>query len=384
LSNLFLMPRYIFTGEGALVKAGDIIKKLGTKALVVTDDIMVKLGNTNILTDLLNKFNINYEIYHEVNGEPTDTMVNEGIEKYRSQNCDFLIALGGGSPIDTMKAIGAMITNSGRINDYLGKVIERKTPPLVAIPTTAGTGSEATQFTIITDTEKDIKMLLKGPYLIPTLAIVDPIFTVTSPKSVTSSTGLDALTHAIESYTSRLVQPMSEVFSVSAVKKIFNNISEAYNNGENIASRTEMSIAALQAGIAFNNSSVTIVHGMSRPIGALFHVPHGLSNAMLLTDCLKFALYGTPDRFCDLAKVIGVYEKGMSSIEGGQSFIKEVEKLCSALNVQTINEFGADKIKFFNSLNKMAEDALESGSPQNTIREVKKEDIIDIYKALWK
>jgi alcohol dehydrogenase class IV len=283
-----------------------------------------------------------------------------------------------------MKAIGAMITNPGNINDYLGKVIEKETPPLVAIPTTAGTGSEATQFTIITDTKRNIKMLLKGSYLIPTIAIIDPVFSMTSPKGVTSATGLDALTHAIESYTSKLVQPMSEIFSISAVKKIFNNLLEAYNDGSNIKARTEMSIAALQAGIAFNNSSVTIVHGMSRPIGALFHVPHGLSNAMLLTDCLKFALSGAPDKFCDLAKAIGIYKDGMSDIEAGEAFIKAVEDLCKDLHVQTLEEFGVDKSKFDGNLDKMASDALDSGSPQNTMREVKKEDIISIYKDLWK
>lgn len=384
MSNLFLMPRYIFTGEGALDKAGDKIKSLGSKALIITDDVMVKLGSINNVTNLLEKNNVKFSVYHEVNGEPTDIMVDNGIKKYKEENCDFLIALGGGSPIDTMKAIGAMITNPGSINDYLGKVIEKETPPLVAIPTTAGTGSEATQFTIITDTKKNIKMLLKGPYLIPTVAVVDPIFTMTSPKSVTSATGLDALTHAIESYTSKLAQPMSEIFSISAVKKIFNNLHEAYNNGSNVEARTEMSIAALQAGIAFNNSSVTIVHGMSRPIGAIFHVPHGLSNAMLLTDCLKFALSGAPDKFCDLAKIVGIYKDGMSDMEAGQAFIDGVGKLCSDLHVQTLEEFGADRIKFFNSLDKMAGDALDSGSPQNTRREVKKEDIINIYKGLWK
>lgn len=384
MSNLFLMPRYIFTGEGALDKAGDKIKSLGSKALIITDDVMVKLGSINNVTNLLEKNNVKFSVYHEVNGEPTDIMVDNGIKKYKEENCDFLIALGGGSPIDTMKAIGAMITNPGSINDYLGKVIEKETPPLVAIPTTAGTGSEATQFTIITDTKKNIKMLLKGPYLIPTVAVVDPIFTMTSPKSVTSATGLDALTHAIESYTSKLAQPMSEIFSISAVKKIFNNLHEAYNNGSNVEARTEMSIAALQAGIAFNNSSVTIVHGMSRPIGAIFHVPHGLSNAMLLTDCLKFALSGAPDKFCDLAKIVGIYKDGMSDMEAGQTFIDAVGKLCSDLHVQTLEEFGADRTKFFNSLDKMAGDALDSGSPQNTRREVKKEDIINIYKGLWK
>lgn len=384
MSNLFLMPRYIFTGEGALDKAGDKIKSLGSKALIITDDVMVKLGSINNVTNLLEKNNVKFSVYHEVNGEPTDIMVDNGIKKYKEENCDFLIALGGGSPIDTMKAIGAMITNPGSINDYLGKVIEKETPPLVAIPTTAGTGSEATQFTIITDTKKNIKMLLKGPYLIPTVAVVDPIFTMTSPKSVTSATGLDALTHAIESYTSKLAQPMSEIFSISAVKKIFNNLHEAYNNGSNVEARTEMSIAALQAGIAFNNSSVTIVHGMSRPIGAIFHVPHGLSNAMLLTDCLKFALSGAPDKFCDLAKIVGIYKDGMSDMEAGQAFIDGVGKLCSDLHVQTLEEFGADRTKFFNSLDKMAGDALDSGSPQNTRRKVKKEDIINIYKGLWK
>lgn len=383
MSNLFLMPRYAFTGEGALNTAGEKIKSLGSKALIITDDVMMKLGSVNNVTSLLEKENVEFFIYHEVNGEPTDIMVNNGIKKYKEEDCDFLIALGGGSPIDTAKAVGAMITNSGNINDYLGKVIQKETPPLVAIPTTAGTGSEATQFTIITDTGRNIKMLLKGPYLIPTVAVIDPIFTMTSPKSVTSATGLDALTHAIESYTSKLAQPMSEIFSISAVKKIFNNLLEAYNNGTNVKARTEMSIAALQAGIAFNNSSVTIVHGMSRPIGALFHVPHGLSNAMLLTDCLKFALPGAPDKFCDLAKAVQIYKDGMSDIEAGQAFIDKVGKLCCDLHVQGLEEFGVDKNRFFNSLDKMAEDALASGSPQNTRREVKKEDIICIYKGLW-
>lgn len=383
MSNLFLMPRYAFTGEGALNTAGEKIKSLGSKALIITDDVMMKLGSVNNVTSLLEKENVEFFIYHEVNGEPTDIMVNNGIKKYKEEDCDFLIALGGGSPIDTAKAVGAMITNSGNINDYLGKVIQKETPPLVAIPTTAGTGSEATQFTIITDTGRNIKMLLKGPYLIPTVAVIDPIFTMTSPKSVTSATGLDALTHAIESYTSKLAQPMSEMFSISAVKKIFNNLLEAYNNGTNVKARTEMSIAALQAGIAFNNASVTIVHGMSRPIGALFHVPHGLSNAMLLTDCLKFALPGAPDKFCDLAKAVQIYKDGMSDIEAGQAFIDKVGKLCFDLHVQSLEEFGVDKNRFFNSLDKMAEDALASGSPQNTRREVKKEDIICIYKGLW-
>lgn len=226
-------------------------------------------------------------------------------------------------------------------------------------------------------------MLLKGPHLIPRLAVIDPFFTLSAPPKVTSSTGLDALTHAVEAYTSRKAQPLSDTFAISAVKRIFKNLLKAYKNGSDVDARREMSIAALEAGIAFNNASVTIVHGMSRPIGALFHIPHGLSNAMLLNNCLKFALKGTPERFCDLAKATEIYREGMTELEGGQVFIDAVEELCNNLNIQTLEQFGVDNDKYFDNLDKMAEDALQSGSPQNTRRNPEKKDIIDIYKSLW-
>lgn len=383
MGDLFLMPGYIVSGNDALNSAKEYIKILGKRALIVTDSTMVKLGNVKRMTNLLDDIGIMYVVYGGVNSEPTDIIVEDGINEYRTGNCDFLIALGGGSAIDAAKAIGAMITNPGKINDYIGKVIQNPIPPLTAVPTTAGTGSEATQFTIISDTKRSIKMLLKGPYLMPRLSIIDPAFTLTSPPNVTSSTGLDALTHAVEAYTSRKSQPMSDTFAISAVKRIFKYLPKAYEDGNDVSVREQMSIAALEAGIAFNNSSVTIVHGMSRPIGALFHVPHGLSNAMLLYQCLKFALSGAPEKFCDLAKAIGVYRDGMSDVEGGQAFIKAAEALCNRLHIETLKDFGADREKFFNNLEKMADDALQSGSPQNTRRIPDKEDIINIYKRIF-
>ncbi|MGV8982840.1 iron-containing alcohol dehydrogenase [Clostridium sp.] len=384
MSNLFLIPRYIITGKNALNLAGEKVKKLGKKALIVTDNMMVKLGNLKKITGMLDSINIEYKVYSEVNAEPTDIMVNEGVLAYKQGNCDFLIGLGGGSPIDTMKAVGAMITNTGKISDYLGKEIPNATPPLVAFPTTAGTGSEATQFTIISDTKRDIKMLLKGTCLMPTLAIIDPIFTATAPSTVIAATGLDALTHAIEAYTSKKSQPMSDTFAISAIKRINKYLLKAYQNVNDEEARIEMSIAALEAGISFNNSSVTIVHGMSRPIGALYHVPHGLSNAMLLQDCLNFVLEGVPERFCDLAKSIGIYKKGESDLKAGKTFIEHVGELCKQLKIQTLEEFGVNKQKFNENLEKMALDALASGSPGNTKRNTTEEDIINIYKSLWK
>lgn len=381
MANLFLTPNKIITGEGALELAASNIENLGTKALIVTDNMMVKLGNLKKVTEILDKLNLKYEIYSDVNSEPTNVMVEKGKEIYINSNCDFLISLGGGSPIDTMKAIGAVISNEGEISDLLGKAIENELPNMVAIPTTSGTGSEATQFTIISDINKGVKMLISSPVIMPNLAIVDPVFTMTAPPIVTAATGIDALTHAIESYTSRKSQPMSDSFAISAVKRIFKYLKTAYTQGNNKEARTEMSIASLEAGIAFNNSSVTIVHGMSRPIGALFHVPHGLSNAMLLEKCLNFAKDGCEDKLAQLAKAIGIENLGVK--ESAEAFIEEVSILCKDLKIMTLEEYGIDKEEFYEVLDKMAEDALESKSPSNTMKQPTKEDIIEIYKALW-
>lgn len=380
----FKVPKHVIYGESALEESGQYIKEFGKKALIVTDKIMIQIGNVSKLTNILEKNNIKYEIYGEVNYEPTDIVIEKGIELYRNTNCDFLIAIGGGSPIDAMKAIGAMITNEGEISDYMGKVIKNSPPPIVAIPTTAGTGSEATQFTIISNTKNNVKMLLKGSSLIPILSIVDPELTITTPKNVTAATGIDALTHAIEAYTSLQAQDLSDTFAKSAIKRIFSNIRQAYNNGENIEARNQMSIAALEAGISFNNSSVTIIHGMSRPIGALFHIPHGISNAMLLVECLNFAIEGATERFANIAKIIGIYKDGMSDLQAAQAVVVEVKKICEDLDIPTLEEYGVEHEEFFKNIYKMAEDALESGSPSNTRKQPTKEDIVNIYKKLWK
>ena len=282
MANLFATPNLIFTGEGALELSADTITSLGKKALIVTDDMMVKLGNVKKVTDILDNKSINYKIYSEINSEPCDFMIEKGTEIYKNENCDFMIAVGGGSPIDSMKAIGAVVSNGSSINDFMGKKITTPLPPTVAVPTTAGTGSEATTFTIINNTEKNIKMLLSGSALMVNTAIIDPMFTMTAPPAITANTGIDALCHAVEAYTSVKAFPMADTMALSAVKRIFNSLYECYIHPKNAAARADMATAATEAGMAFNNSSVTIIHGMSRPIGALYHVPHGLSNAMLL------------------------------------------------------------------------------------------------------
>lgn len=383
MAREFIVPGQIVTGAGALKMAGERFVKFGTKALIVTDKVMVQLGNVAHVEETLNERGIAYEIYSEIVGEPTDTMIENGLHMYKEKGCNFLIALGGGSPIDSMKAIAALAGNGGCISDYMGKVIGGELPAMAAIPTTAGTGSEATQFTIITDTKKDIKMLLKGQALMPDLAVIDPQFTMTAPPKITAATGLDALTHAIEAYTSRKAQSLSDSFAVSAVKKIFAYLPIAYSEGDNEEAREQMAVAALEAGIAFNNASVTLVHGMSRPIGALFHVPHGLSNAMLLKECLSFALDGAIDRFATLGRAINVAQETDSDELASVKFLTAVENICQELETATLEEFGVEKDKFFAVIDKMAHDAMESGSPQNTQKEMTEDDVKEIYRRLW-
>lgn len=379
----FIVPNCIVTGSKALETAKGKLKTMGKKALIVTDEMMRKLGNLDLLTEVLEEQEIAYEVYAGISGEPTDIMIEKGLEVYQSTGCDFLIALGGGSSIDSMKAIAALEANHGSISDYMGKVIEGDLAPMAAIPTTAGTGSEATQFTIITDTKKEIKMLLKGAVLMPDLAIIDPQFTMTAPPAITAATGLDALTHAMEAYTSRKAQPLSDVFALSAMKRIFTYLPIAFHDGKNVQAREQMSIAALEAGIAFNNASVTIVHGMSRPIGALFHVPHGISNAMLLKECFTFALDGAYDRFAVMAREIGVASKEENDEAASRKFLHAVIGICQELEIPTLEKYGIDRNAFFAVIDKMAADAIESGSPANTQKVVSVEDVKEIYRKLW-
>lgn len=383
MAREFIVPGQIITGAGALDMAKESIGKLGRKAMIVTDKVMIQLGNCAKVEEALKSQGVDYSIYSDITGEPTDTMIEKGLLQYKEENCDFMVALGGGSPIDSMKAIGSLVINGGSISDYMGKVIDVEMPPMVAIPTTAGTGSEATQFTIITDTKKDVKMLLKGKVLIPTMAVIDPQFTMTAPPKITAATGLDALCHAVEAYTSRKAQTLSDTFAISAVKRIFKYLPEAFHDGRNEEARVQMSVAALEAGIAFNNASVTLIHGMSRPIGALFHVAHGLSNAMLMKECLSFALEGTYERFGALARSIGAADESDSDEGASEKFLAAVVALTEELETPTLAEYGIDRETFFNVIDKMSGDAMESGSPQNTMRDITKEEIAEMYKRLW-
>ena len=379
----FVIPNHSVVGTNVLSEAAPLLKKMGNKAFIVTGRHVAVYDMMKQLTALLNENGIDCVIFDGITGEPTDTMIENGVEMLKSSGCDFIIGIGGGSPLDSAKAIAAMAVNEGSIADYNGKEITGEILPLAAIPTTAGTGSEATKFTVITDSEKGIKMLLKGDVLVPKLAIVDSSFTVGAPKSVTSATGLDALTHAVEAYTSRKAFSMTDTLAVSAVKRIMKYLPIAYKELDNSLAREQMSIAALEAGICINNSSVTIVHGMSRPIGALFHVPHGMSNAMLLKECLSFAVSGSYEKFANLGRETGVASDSDSDETAAEKFIDSLQNICDVCEIPTLEQYGIDRDEYYSKISKMATDAVASGSPANTVKEVTVDDCIEIYKILY-
>lgn len=377
------VPKFVFLGSDALEKAKAEIARLGNNALIVTSPSMIKQGHVMSLINILESMDIKSVVYGEIKSEPTDNHVNQGLDIYRKNRCDFIIAIGGGSPIDCAKAIGAMAVNEGDITEYNGSTFYKAIPPLVAIPSTGGTGSEATNRTIITDTGNNIKMLLKGDVLLPLIAVVDPKFSMQCPLNVTVATGLDALTHAVEAYTSKKAFKESDDLAIKAIRRIFKNLPILLEDLSNEKAREEMALAAYEAGICINNAAVTIVHGMSRPIGAYFHVPHGISNAMLLVKCLSYVVDGGEERFAQLGKAIGLEERYDSTRVLADKFIKALGDFCSLCKVTSLDEYGIDKEAFLLVVDKMAQDAIDSGSPANTLKELTKEDILKVYKSLW-
>lgn len=380
MSTQFTTAKCAILGENALKNSGEQIAKTGNKALIITGKHITKSGILKKLTNLLDDNLVLYSVFNNITSEPTDDMIAESVFYYKKENCDFIIGIGGGSPLDSAKACAAMSQLDGEISDYVGKEISGNFPPIILIPTTAGTGSEVTKFTIITDTKTNIKMLLKGEALLPSLAIIDPSLSYSAPKNVTSATGIDALTHAVEAYTSKKATPVTDVFAISAIKRIFKYLPIAYKDGNNQEARYEMAIAAYEAGICINNSSVTVVHGMSRPIGALFHVSHGFSNAMLIVPCLEYVLEGCYNRFAIIAKEIGIAERDSSEEDAAKLFIVELKKLIKTVEIPSIREYGIDIEAFISVNKKMATDALASGSPSNTRKELNMKDILEIYR----
>jgi alcohol dehydrogenase class IV len=385
-AHIFRSPRRIVTGRGCSEQVGTVAAGAGIRAaLVVTDPNVRATGAVDRVCQSLSAAGIGTVVYDGVITEPVLEYVAAALTALRDGTCDGVVAVGGGSAIDTGKAVAALATNGGVLPDYQGVDRFRAPPlPLIALPTTAGTGSEVTRVTVVTDQQRGVKMMLMDEALLPYAAVDDPMLTVSAPPGPTAAAGLDALTHAIEAYVSRRAQPLTDVLALDAIRVIPQYLPVTWRNGQDLAARDKMMWAQLQAGLAFSNSSVALVHGMARPLGAHFGVPHGMANAMLLPAVMRWSVTGAPERYAAIAQALDVPAEPNEPAEvRARRGVEVVEALVRDLGIPTLDGFGIDESHFHRVMQRMAEDALESGSPANNPRLATADEICDLYRAAF-
>jgi len=378
----FRVPSTIHVGVGSHERvAAEAARVGGGAVLVITDANVRATPLAGKVIDQLMSAGLLRGVFSDVPGEPTTTEVQGGVSALKEATANTVVAIGGGSVIDTGKAVAVMATNEGSIVDYKG-ANKIRTPklPLIVANTTAGTGSEVTRFAIITDPVTNVKLLIADPHLIPDVAIDDPLLTLTCPPLVTASTGVDALTHAIESYISVRATSLSDILALSAIRKVGQSLRVAFRSGEDLSARTLMHVASLEAGMSFSNASVALVHGMARPIGAYFHTAHGISNAVLLPHVMEWSLPGAPGRFADIARALGADATGLSEAQAAERAVTEVRTLCRDLKIPGLTGLGLDAGKLMALAPTMAQDALDSGSPGNNPRVPTAAEIVELYR----
>ena len=385
MSVSIVQPRQLLIGAGAIRELVPVLQKMGLKRpFIVTDAFMVECGNAARLTEPLAQAGFVFSVFSDTVPDPTASSIDKGVQALEQHQPDCVIALGGGSPIDSAKAIAFLAKFGGQMRDYkVPAVNDIPGLPLIAIPTTAGTGSEATRFTIITDEATDEKMLCTGVAFCPTVALVDFELTLSKPRRLTADTGLDTLTHAIEAYVSAKHNPFADGLAQLAMTALGRHLRTVCNEPDNRVAREAVMLAATQAGLAFSNSSVCLVHGMSRPIGAFFHVPHGLSNAMLLPAVTAFSVPAASERYADCARFMGVASSADSDALANQKLLDELRQLNIDLDVPTPKSYGIDKERYFSLLPTMAEQAAASGSPANNPRVATSDEMIALYTEIW-
>lgn len=378
------VPRILRIGSGALAETREVLQTLGLHSpLIVTDPHLRKRGLARMLSEHLNPLGQS-RIFSDTVSDPTVKTVEVGVDFLKNGDHDCVIGLGGGSSIDTAKAIAVLAVHGGKMRDYKAPHDQSEAGlPIVAIPTTAGSGSEATRFTIVTDQATEEKMLCIGFAYLPQAAIVDFELSFTKPMRLTADTGVDSLTHAIEAYVSRDANPFANSFALTAMRTIWTNLPIACFEPGDRAAREAMMFAATQAGIAFSNSSVALVNGMSRPIGAKFHVPHGMSNAMLLPAVTAYSISGALDRYAECARAMGMVPVNASDETAAAELVQSLRELTRQLKVPTPAEFGIERRIWEANIDSMVRDAIASGSPANNPRVPSAEEIEELYHAIW-
>ena len=381
--NRFILNEVSYFGPGAREVLPKEISRLGfKKAFVATDKDLIKFGVADKVLKVLADAGIPYEVFSDIKPNPTTANVKAGVAAFAASGADFIIALGGGSSMDTAKAVG-IITNNPEFADVVSLEgvadTKKKSVPIIALPTTAGTAAEVTINYVITDEANEKKMVCVDPNDIPVMAIVDAELMYTLPKSLTAATGMDALTHAIEGLITKGAWEMSDMFELKAIEMIARYLETAVNEPQNAEARNGMAVAQYIAGMAFSNVGLGVVHGMAHPMGAIFDIPHGVANALLLPTVMEFNMPAAVDKYVQIAKAMDVYSAGMSKEEAAQAAVDAVRALAIRVGIpQHLTELGINEGDLDRLATAAAADVCTPGNP----RDVNKDIILDLYKKV--
>lgn len=374
----FITPEIIF-GQGSLSQIGDSVKRLGgTKAFIVSDPGIVNSGWIDQALIFLQQDQINYEVFYNITSNPKDYEVESAVKKYRSSGCDIVLGIGGGSSIDAAKAVALLSTNEGSIHEYEGiDKIENPLPPMIMIPTTAGTGADVSQFAMITDTHRKIKMTIISKSLVPDISITDPLMLITKEQHITAYTGMDALTHGIEAYLSIASNPLTDLLALNAIQLISSNLRQSVFNRTNLAAKTALAMASQQAGMAFSNAILGAVHAMTHPLGGLLDLPHGKINSILLPYVMEFNMIANPEKFINIATAMGEHVNGCTPQEAAWKAIHAVRNLANDIRIfERLSDLGMQQ----QHISQLSEKALEDACMITNPRDIALDDVKDIYR----
>ncbi|OAT71722.1 iron-containing alcohol dehydrogenase [Parageobacillus thermoglucosidasius] len=377
----FVMPEVIF-GNGAIEHAGESCLRLGaTNVFIVSDPGVIEAGWLDAVIKSCKQANLRYTVFSDVTINPKDVEVEKGCKAYIENECDAIIGIGGGSPLDVAKAVAILVTNGGKIHDYEGvDKIKNPLPPQVMIPTTAGSGSEVSQFSVIVDTLGQKKMTIISKSLIPDIAIVDPETLSTKSARLTASTGLDVLTHGIEAYVSLAATPLTDVQAKNAISLVSEYLRPSVASKINQEAKANMAMASLQAGLAFSNAILGAVHAMSHAVGGKYPVLHGDINSILLPHVMEYNLLANPKKFADIAAFLGVDIRGLSHMEAGRKAIEYIKQLTMEIDApQRLSDIGLEK----DEIPHMSLIALDDACMITNPRDVTVEDIEEIFRRAW-
>ena len=382
-THVFLSPNRILFGIDAVKGLAAEVKQLGGgKVLVVTDPGVVKAGLVEAIKDPLDSEGISFSVYDKVEPEPAARVVEQCTQFLKDENCDVIIGMGGGSSLDVAKGASIMGTNEGRVLDFAGMdLVPKRGVPKILVPTTAGTGSEVTRVFVMTDEESDLKKAVYSIHALADVAIVDPMMTLSMPPRVTADTGIDALVHAIETYVSMTATPFSDILAIEAIASIAENVTKAFAKGENLEARYNMSLAATVAGLAFGSGGLGAVHALSNPLGILYHLPHGRTNAIMFPHIMSFNLIGNPAKFAQIAEAMGEEVEGLSDMEAATFAVDAVKELLDQLKISIqLRDYDIPQ----KDIPRLVEGAMKvSRLFAFNPRDLTQDDVEEIYRMAW-